>query len=54
MDLKTLGRQDGLGMTLTLQQRDEIPGIYNLRNKIGSHRIGTVRGVGYVLETVEP
>lgn len=28
--------------------------IYNLRNKIGSHRIGTVRGVGYVLETVEP
>jgi DNA-binding response OmpR family regulator len=25
--------------------------IYNLRRKIGAHRIGTVRGVGYVLET---
>lgn len=27
--------------------------IYNLRNKIGSHLIGTVRGVGYVLENIE-
>lgn len=27
--------------------------IYNLRNKIGSHLIGTVRGVGYVLEIGE-
>ncbi|MFW7342567.1 response regulator transcription factor [Pollutimonas sp. H1-120] len=27
--------------------------IHNLRSKIGSHRIGTVRGVGYVLENVE-
>ncbi|WP_298018223.1 response regulator transcription factor [uncultured Castellaniella sp.] len=28
--------------------------IYNLRNKIGSHLIGTVRGVGYVLESIHP
>ncbi len=25
--------------------------IYNLRKKVGTERIGTVRGVGYVLET---
>jgi DNA-binding response OmpR family regulator len=25
--------------------------IHNLRKKIGAQRIGTVRGVGYVLET---
>lgn len=27
--------------------------IYNLRNKIGGHLIGTVRGVGYVLESIQ-